>query len=136
MIDSETKLSERASRLTIIELVALLASLALLVGGVGRHMPELLVIAGLLLLLVGGLAWVERRLTLSGPSGELRRKALGRARVVRLQLRASLWLLLGALVLLWGIVDLTGAAPYRKSEADHYRRGSLLLTIRSWSSIA
>src|SRR5688500_18083807 len=96
---TETETSERPSRLTLFQLGALLAALLLVMVGSSRHMPALLLVAGLLFAAIGAASWMERRLALSEAAGEIRRRVLGRHGIVRSRLRAALWLLFGMLLI-------------------------------------
>jgi hypothetical protein len=105
--------AENPSRLAVVHALAYSLGMILLVAGLLAHTPYLLLIAGPCLSISGGLIWAGTHFSLAGPVGQILRSILGRSRVATLHLRAALWVGLGILVTLWGVLSV------RAPERDH-----------------
>lgn len=96
------------SRLALINTLLFYVGFASFLVGAWLARPLPLLISGPSLMLSAALSWFGARMAFSGVLGGMLRTVLGPVRVATVRIRALAWLLIGALITLWGISNMLG----------------------------
>jgi NADH:ubiquinone oxidoreductase subunit 6 (subunit J) len=113
-----SEITQSQSRLAVVHAVVYATGLLMLVAGVFGEAPLLLLLAGPCLAMSGALIWVGAQITLHGPVGAMLRALLGPSRIASMHLRAAFWVLLGLLVVLWGVVAMRTSSKEQQMPSD------------------
>ena len=101
-----TDATGRPSTLVLLQVVMIVAGIALVIAATAIHQPWLPLAAGPCFIVSGLLLALGVRATFAGRVGDVLRMALGPTRVAGVQLRAAIWIVIGVALTAWGVYEL------------------------------